>query len=154
MGENQKRILEMLAAGKVSVAEAERLLSLLGSDPGPKATEQTPGDRAGAHYLHVVVEPKPGASRPEGDRGDCGHGHPHGRVNIRVPFSLIRAGMKFTSFIPADVSEKVNQSMKEKGIDFDLRHLKADDIEEVISALRDSEVNIEADDETVRVYAE
>lgn len=73
---------------------------------------------------------------------------------MRVPFGLIRAGMKFTSLMPSDVSDKVNQAMKDKGINFDMRHIKDEDIEELISALCDSEINVDSDYETVRVYAE
>ena len=142
MGENQKKILQMLAEGKIKVEEAERLLSLVGKggDNGgaPAAAKLNP------KYLYVVVDPKPGAS-PE---------HKHSRVNVRVPFGLIRAGMKFTTLMPPEAADKVNEAMQEKGISFDVRRLKAEDIEELIQALHDSEVNVDTDDETVRVYAE
>ena len=44
--------------------------------------------------------------------------------------------------------------MKDKGINFDVRHIKEEDIQELISALCDSEINVDSDYETVRVYAE
>jgi hypothetical protein len=84
-----------------------------------------------------------------------GGGHDYNaRVHVRVPFGLIRAGMKFSSLMPSDVSDKVNQAMKDKGINFDVRHINSADMEDLISALCDSEVNVETDWETVRVYAE
>ena len=145
MSENQKKILQMLAEGKISVSEAERLLSLITSagnnrsEPNNGTTGKTP-----PRFLHVVVEPKPGAS-PE---------HRHGKVNVRVPFGLIRAGIKLATLIPPEAADKVNDAMKDKGMSFDMRHLKPEDIEDLISALHDSEVNIDSDDEIVRVYAE
>jgi hypothetical protein len=95
----------------------------------------------------VVVEPKPGARLNE-------HRDWHGRVNVRVPFSLIRAGMKLATLIPADAANKVDSAFKEKGIPFDFHKIKDEDIEELITALHDSEVNVDTEAETVRVYAE
>ncbi len=144
MSENQKKILQMLAEGKISVDEAQRLLSLTGADRDTRNESNNTAPKSSPRYLHVVVEPKPGAA-PE---------HRHGRVNVRVPFGLIRAGMKLATLIPPGAADKVNDAMKEKGMSFDMRHLKIEDIEELISALHDSEVNVDTDDETVRVYAE
>ncbi len=144
MSENQKKILQMLAEGKISVDEAQRLLSLTGTEKETRNESNNTAPKSSPRYLHVVVEPKPGAA-PE---------HRHGRVNVRVPFGLIRAGMKLATLIPPEAADKVNDAMKEKGMSFDMRHLKIEDIEELISALHDSEVNVDTDDETVRVYAE
>jgi len=167
MGENQKKILEMLASGKISVDEAQRLLSLVGAEKNSEpSNDRTPGSaKTAPKYLYVVVEPKPGAHRgpeppeppspPEPGRPGVHLSHDYQpRVHVRVPFALIRAGMRFTSLVPADVSDRVNEAMKDKGINFDVRHIKDEDIEELISALCDSEINVESDDETVRIYAE
>ena len=43
--------------------------------------------------------------------------------------------------------------MKEKGIDFNIRNIKDEDIEQLVDALGDLEVNIEGK-ETVRVFTE
>lgn len=145
MSENQKKILQMLAEGKISVSEAERLLSLITSASNNRnESNNSTTAKTSPRYLYVVVEPKPGAA-PE---------HRHGKVNVRVPFGLIRAGMKLATLIPPEAADKVNDAMKDKGMSFDMRHLKPEDIEELISALHDSEVNVDTDDETVRVYAE
>jgi len=144
MSENQKKILQMLAEGKISVAEAERLLSLITSASDNRSDANNTASKSTPRYLHVVVEPKPGAAL----------GHRHGRVNVRVPFGLIRAGMKLATLIPPDAADKVNDAMKEKGMSFDMRHLKTEDIEGLISALHDSEINLDTDDEIVKVYAE
>jgi hypothetical protein len=166
MGENQKKILEMLAASKISVDEAQRLLSLLGAEKNDAPAGESPraSGKAAPKYLYVVVEPKTGAPpRPRPGFGPpepptppgVGGGHDYNaRVHVRVPFGLIRAGMKFSSLMPSDVSDKVNQAMKDKGINFDVRHINSADMEDLISALCDSEVNVETDWETVRVYAE
>jgi hypothetical protein len=142
MNDNKKRILEMLAENKITVDEAERLLSATGSQAGaetnapaaPKVMKEFP------KYLRVVVEPDPDSEKSE-------------RVNIRVPMGLIRAGMKLTSLIPPHASDKMSEAMREKGIDFDLKNIKPEDLDELVAALSDLEVNVDGK-EKIRVYAE
>lgn len=144
MTDNQKRILEMLAEKKINVDEAQRLLSAIepekGSETGTihNSTEQ----KLNRKYIRVTVIPS-----HEGDTGAD-------RVNIRVPISLIRAGMKLTSLIPPHAYDHINEAIKEKGVDFDLRNLKTEDLEEVIDALSDLEIDVENGKEKVRVYVE
>jgi hypothetical protein len=153
MGESQKKILQMLSEGKINVDEAQRLLALVANEgEGDSATPGSRQVKPSARYMHVIVEPKPGAP-PCGDRHDL-HGHHGHRVNVRVPLGLIRAGIKFASLIPADTADQVDKAFKEKGFKFDIRKLKDEDLEELISALRDSEINVDSDYETVKVYAE
>jgi hypothetical protein len=142
MSENQKRILQMLADGKISVEEAQGLLSLTGPDKSSDANSNG-GSKFAVKFLRVVVEPKAGALERK-----------HGRVNVRVPFALIRAGIKLATLIPPEAADKVNNAMKEKGMSFDMRNLKPEDLEDIITALRESEINVDTDDETVKVYAE
>ena len=141
MSDNQKRILDMLAEGKISADEAQKLLAAVGPGGDEAKSPPTAGN---ARYLHVVVVPNPDDPKNEDVK----------RVNVRVPVALIRAGIKFTSLIPADASEQVNEALKEKGIDFDVRNLKPEDLEELIMALHDLEVDIQNGKEKVRVYIE
>jgi len=147
MDENKKKILEMLAQNKISTDEAYRLLSVLESEGS--APEGTPkagtAARMKSKYLRVCIMP--------------GSGHEHSgkadRVNVRVPMTLIRAGMKFTSLLPPEARDKVNGALHEKGIDFDMRNLKPEDMEELLEALSDLEVDVAGSDgETVKVFVE
>jgi hypothetical protein len=146
MSDNQKKILEMLANKKISVDEAYRLLSALKAEPG--APESTAGAettaRPKAKYLRVCVVP--------------GEGHQHDEdaelVNIRVPMSLIRSGMKFTSLLPSQARDKVTEALGEKGINLDMRNMKPEDLEEIIEALSDLEVKVVSDKEIVKVFVE
>jgi hypothetical protein len=146
MAENRKRILELLAEKKITVEEAEKLLSLIGTDEGTKnqSSGTAPDRKQPAKYLRVLIQP---SSESEGE-------HKAERVNVRVPMNLIRAGMKLTSLIPPEATDKVNEAMKEKGIEFDLRNLKTDNIQEVIEAISDLEVDIDSGREKVHVYVE
>ena len=140
MSDNQKRILDMLAEGKISADEAQKLLAAIGS--GSDETKSAPP--SSPKYLRVVIQPNPDAPENEDVK----------RVNVRVPVALIRAGIKFTSLIPADASDQVNAALKEKGIDFDIRNLKPEDLEELIMALHDLEVDVQNGQEKVHVYVE
>ena len=154
MGENQKRILQMLAEGKITVDEASRLLSLAGDDKetGGEARASTREAKPNPKYLYVKVEPKEGAS---GRSERWGHSyHDHGKVNVRIPVALVRAGMKLTALMPPHVADDVNKAMREKGVGFDVRNLKDEDIELLVGALSETEINVDSDEATVRVYAE
>jgi hypothetical protein len=153
MSENQKKVLEMLAAGKISIDEATTLLALVneGRNSGNEGAETPKGTKSLPKFLYVRVEPKEG--RPAHVEGHYSAGE-HGRVNVRIPIGLIRAGMKLKSLIPPHVADEVNDAMKEKGIGFDIRSLKDEDIDELINLLRETEINVDSEDAEIRVYAE
>ena len=158
MAEEQKRILQMLAEGKITVDEASRLLYLVGAKTEdaeaaePAGTPRAP--RSQAKFLYVKVEPKEGAANAEFAGHGPGPHYGHERVNVRVPLALVRAGMKLTALMPPHVAEDVNQAMKDNGFGFDVRNLKDEDIERLIAALGESEIAVDSDRATVHVYAE
>jgi len=146
MSDNQKRILQMLAEGKISVEEATRLLSLVSTESG-STVNQTSFNSESKHslkYLYVQVEPK------EGHQKDA----EHSRVNIRIPIGLIRAGIKLKALIPPQVADDVNRAIKDKGFNFDIREIKDEYLEELINALGDTEINVDSQEATVRIHAE
>jgi hypothetical protein len=148
MNDTQKKILEMLAENKITAEEADRLLNAINAGEEerrtPPKTESPPVSRP--RYLRVTVHPNP--ESPEAANFD--------RVNIRVPLSLIRAGMKLTSLIPPHAYAKINGAFKEKGIDFDLRTIRPEDLEELIDALGDMQIDVEGGrhGERIKVFAE
>jgi len=146
MSENQKKILEMLANKKISVDEAYRLLDALKTEAG--APESTAGaettGKPKRKYLRVSVAPGPGHEHDEDVE----------LVNVRVPMSLIRSGMKLSSLLPAEARNKVTDALDEKGINLDMRNMKPEDLEEIIGALDDLEVNVVGEKEVVRVFVE
>jgi hypothetical protein len=149
MNEDRARILNMLAAGRISAAEAEGLLDALDSrqadkSPAPGSTasvikgDPTPLVNALPKYLRVNVD------------GGAGE-----KIDVKVPLALVRSGLKLTSLIPPQAMEKITEQMGEKGMSIDFSNLKPEDIDELIEALREMEVNIDgADGEKVRVRCE
>jgi CRISPR/Cas system Type II protein with McrA/HNH and RuvC-like nuclease domain len=136
MSEERKRILSMLAKGKITEQEAEELLDAIGrrDDRGNTDAEETKPKNV--KYLYVKV-----ISGQEDN------------VDVRVPLGIIRAGMKLTSLIPAQAMDHINSAMHEKGMKFDFNSFKPDDIEELVRNLADMEVNVKSKNgDTVRVY--
>ncbi len=145
MSEDRARILNMLAAGKISAEEAERLLDALqvgAVDSAPaEGADTTPATKAplGApKFLYVKI------ISTDGDN-----------VDVKVPLQLVRAGLKLTSLIPPQAMDQLNDSMSEHGMSIDFQNLKPEDIEELLIALREMEVNVDsANGDNVRVYCE
>jgi hypothetical protein len=152
MSENKKKILEMLADKKISVDDAYRLLNVIDvgeeghGNPGHEDTSSRgPEVKARPKYLRVSVTPDPDNEKA----GNVDH------VNVRVPMSLIRAGIKLTSLVPPEALDKVNGALREKGINFDVRSVKTEDIEELIDALGELEVDVVSGrGEKIKVFVE
>jgi len=138
MTEERTKILEMLKDGKISVADAEKLLAALSS--GTETSGEAKSPAAGPKYLRVQVEPGPGSENKD-------------RVNIRVPMKLIRAGLKLAAFIPREARTQVSTALKDKGIDADWENIKPEDLEQIVSQLDDLTVDIDGKDK-VRIFCE
>ena len=142
MKEERRKILDMLSEGKISVDEAEKLLAAITTDePGEKGRdeESVAGVKLPFKYLRVQVEPG------EGSEGE--------RVNIRVPLKLIRAGLKWAALIPKDVQGKVDEALSQKGINMDFSSIKPEDLDELITNLKDLTIDVEGK-ETVKIFCE
>ena len=137
MNTERRKVLDMLAGGRISAEDADRLLSkLAGSADGAATAEPAnavvPRPR-GLKYLRVVIN-----SRDEGDK-----------VNIRVPLGLLRTGIKLSTMVPGVAGDK----LKASGVD--LSHLSSLSGDELIDELRDLEVDIDSGDgDKVRVFCE
>ena len=141
MATERVQILDMLASGKISVEEAERLLAAVETQ-GPAeraASEGTPLKAADSKpkYLRVVV-----------------NGPKEERVNIRVPLQLIRAGASLAAFMPKEARLHVEHAFKEKGLDFDVANIPPEKLEALIEAIAELTVDVEAPDANVRVFCE
>jgi len=144
MSEDRKRILGMLAEGKITAEEAELLLDSLGTpvagaaparEPMPSDEWPTGPSATGTpKFLYVKVTGKD-------------------TVDVRVPLGLLRAGLKLTSLIPPQAMDQISESMGEHGMSIDFNNLKPEDIEELIQSLREMEINVHsADGDNIRVF--
>jgi hypothetical protein len=136
MSEERKKVLEMLANGKISADEAERLIAALEN----KKTETSPQNALAEtldnlpRYLFVKVD------AVDGDK-----------VNIRVPLKLVKAGIKLKALLPQDAQNKINVKLNEKGIDLD--DFKAENFKDILDALTEFELNVDdKKGDKVRIY--
>jgi hypothetical protein len=140
MSEERRKILNMLAEGKISATDAEKLLDAL-NKPEPAETEEKPAIKQKMKCLKIEVEPK-GDSKKE-------------KVKIKIPLQIIRAGIKLGSILPpGDAKNKVNEALREKGISLDVNGIKGDSIENIIESLAEMKINIDDDKEIVRIFCE
>jgi hypothetical protein len=136
MAESRKKVLEMLANGKISVDEATALLERVGEggeEEGGQSSDKPSGDRPSkVRYLRVTVD---------SSSGD--------KVNVRVPLSLVKTGIKLGALMPKEAAHAVSEH------GFDLSALAKLDTDELISALAELQVDVDsADGEKVRVFCE
>jgi hypothetical protein len=154
MSDERKRILGMLASGKISVDEAEDLLAALGAkaiggDAAKTsdvivegATQGIPSkssaEKKNVKFLRVTVDSV---------KGD--------KVNVRVPMGLLRAGVKLSSLLPKPAMDKVSEKASEHGFKLDLNNLKPEELEALIQNLGDLNIDVvSAAGDKVQVFCE
>ena len=142
MNEHRRQILQMLAEGKISADEAERLIAAMEAPPAFSTAADT-GAAAGKprpKYLRVVVD----------SEDDGGHEGPT-KVNVRVPMQLLRAGVRLAGLIPAPALRRANDAMQEQGVPIDLTQIKPENLEELVEQLNDLTVDVDQKDANTKV---
>jgi hypothetical protein len=129
-----RKVLDMLAEGKITAADAEKLLEKLQASCGNAGesqsettfTAQTP------RSFRIVVD-EPGRKQ----------------VNIRMPLSFLRSGTGLTGVIPQVITDR----LKERGIDLSVLRGKQGD--ELIDVLRNLQLDVDkGDGKKVRIFCE
>jgi hypothetical protein len=156
MNENRRQILEMLAAGKITAEEAERLLVALDPEPvsvgaGNSGTgtnnAKSTSTRSVPKYLRVLVEADESMT---GNKGLT-------TVNVRVPMQLLRAGVRLAALIPQQAHNQLDAALSSHGVPLTLSQIKPENLEELIDHLEDLTVDVDgkAGNQTkVRVFCE
>ena len=138
MSVETRKVLEMLAEGKITSEDAERLLDKLAAvkEPAEKAaprTQEGPSAEPSVRkFLRIMV------------------GNGSGKdVNMRVPLSFVRSGVGLIGVLPQQVAQKLT----DKGIDLEsLSALHGDKLNQVLNELC---VDIDSDDgKHVRIFCE
>jgi hypothetical protein len=133
MSEESRKILEMLSNGTISVAEAEQLLRAV-SEP---ASSDGPGSKP--RYFRILV------NKPAQD------GRKAESVNIRVPMSVVRGGLRLSGILPGLLGKKKIQM--DNGTELDLSKLHYEDLEAMIKDIGELTVDVNGDAE-VRIRCE
>jgi SHOCT-like domain len=136
MSVETKKVLEMLAAGKITSEDAERLLDKLTAAKEPaennaSENQEGSGPTPARKYLRILVQ--------DGDAKD---------VNVRVPLAFVRSGVGLIGVLPPRVAEKLT----DKGFNLEaLSELKGDKLNEALNALC---VHIDEGNKHVRIFCE
>ncbi|MEJ2100760.1 MAG: hypothetical protein P8X68_12365 [Desulfobacterales bacterium] len=134
MNAERKKVLEMLADGKISTDDAEQLLETLENRTVEASSATAFAETGLPKYLFVKVD------STSGDK-----------VNIRVPMKLIQAGIKLKSLLPQDAQDKINAKLGEKGINLD--DFNTENLKDLLDALTELEVNVDdKKGDKVRIY--
>lgn len=133
MNEDTRRVLEMLSQGKVSVMEAEQLLHAVGS-PG-QSDERKPEPR----YFRILIN-KPAR---EGKKAE--------NVNIKVPITVVRGGLRLSALFPGMLARKKVQLGN--GTELDLSKVTYEDLEAMIKDIGELTVDVDGDAQ-VRIRTE
>lgn len=131
---------EMLAEGKITAEEAERLITALERDRSSAAAGPAARPKGRAKYLRVVMEFV--------EDGEVG------RLNVRAPLQLLRAGVQLAALIPPRTLERANAELSRSGAPFDLTQLKPEHLGALVEHLDETVVELEMSDGHLRVYCE
>jgi hypothetical protein len=140
MSAETRRVLDLLSQGKISVDEADQLLHAIGT-PGLETPAGAGGEEAVAppRFFRIVVHKAATDGRLEK------------KVNIRIPMSIARSGMRLAALIPGFSKERATAHLRERGIDVDLAKLDYKQIEELLKDLGELTIDVNDGKEVVRM---
>jgi hypothetical protein len=136
-----RRILDLLAQGKITVEEADQLLRAVAAgeskdapavDPPPQGTAAESADKPAPKWLRLTVDKA------------ADDGRPRRQVNIRVPLALLRGGMKLGAVVPRMAPDLVIRRLREKGIEIsELSKLDFSEFENMLTELGDTTIDVD-----------
>ena len=142
MSDDIRRVLDLLAQGKITVEEAEQLLQALKEQPrtegAPKAEATSSATR---RFIRIRVT-KPGT-----------HGRDDKDVSIRVPMSVVRGGLRLGTMIPG-FHASMNARLRERGVDIDLSKIDPATIESLLAEMGEFNIDVKPTGEQVRITYE
>jgi hypothetical protein len=142
MSDEARRVLDLLAQGKITVDDADRLLRAIAGGPERGAHGAAQAEPAKRRWVRIAVH-------------SPGHGgHRERDVNIRVPIAIVKSGMRLGALIPGIAGEQVSARLRERGLDLDFSKLDAAAIDEVLKELGDANIEIDAGKAQVRITCE
>jgi hypothetical protein len=141
MSDETRRVLELVAQGKVTVDEADQLLRAMNA-PAARAADPEDAACAAPRYVRIAVH-KPGKD-----------GHRDKDVNIRVPLAIVRSGLRLGALIPGLAGDQFTARMRERGLDVDFSKLDGPAIEAVLRELGTTNIAIDDGKSEVRITCE
>jgi SHOCT-like protein len=143
MSDEIRRVLELVSQGKVSVDDAVALIGALGGASARDEARKTapPTDNA-KRYMRINVHK---SGRDGGREKD---------VNIRVPMSILRSGLRLGAIIPGFVHDSVHARLREQGVDIDLAKINPAEFEQLLTDLGEVNIDVNQGEQQVRITYE
>jgi hypothetical protein len=142
MSDESRRILDLLAQGKITVEEAEALLKAARArdgSAGPSADGAVNGGEP--KYLRIKVSRAANQWRPEK------------QVNVRVPLSMVQGGMRLGALVPG-AGERITQVLRERGIDLDVMKLSPAELGAMLRDVGELSIDVDQGRAQVRITCE
>jgi hypothetical protein len=156
MSEETRRVLDLLAQGKITVDEADRLLAAFGpastgsAATGAKAAGKgtATGEAPSPKYLRITITRTgswPGDDGEPARRAPMWPGQMGGRgreVTIRLPVALVRNGMRLGAMMPGLTGGGLQARLRERGVDVDLSKIDASTIDQLVREFGEMNIDI------------
>ena len=133
MSEETRKVLEMLSNRTISVQEAEQLLTAVSS------AGETEEPKPDPKYFRILV------NKPARD------GKKAENVNIKVPITVVRGGLRLSAVFPGLLGKKKIQL--DNGTELDLSKIHYADLEAMIKDIGELTVDVDGDAQ-VRIRCE
>jgi hypothetical protein len=141
MTDDTRRVLEMLSQGKIGVQEAEDLLKAL---RGGEASPDAQAAKKDPKWLRITVD-KQG---PDGRTRE---------VNMRVPVSLMRAGVRLSALMPRIIGTRLGTRLATHGLGpdaIDFTKIDPKDLEAMINDMGEMVIDVDNGRAQVRINCE
>jgi hypothetical protein len=135
MSEETRKVLEMLSQGKVSVQEAEQLLNAVSASSGQVSDDR----KVEPKYFRILVN----TPARDGKKAEA--------VNIRVPMTVVRGGLRLGALLPGMLGNK--KIHLGNGNELDLSKVTYTDLEAMIKDIGELTVDVDGDAQ-VRIRCE
>jgi len=144
MSDDTRRILDLLAQGKITVDEADQLLRAMSAsgDAASTATDAANDQSSAPRYVRITVRKTAKDDRRDKD------------VNIRVQIAVVKSGMRLGALIPGFPGDAVSARLRERGINVDFSKLDTAALEHVLKQLGETNIEVDSGKAQVRISCE
>ena len=142
MSEHRRRILDMLAGGKITADEADKLLAALSDADAPAGGAPPPAAGTGKYLRVEIIRPAHDGMREK-------------NVKIRVPASILKSGLKLGSLLRFNDDRWGRWSrLKVGGLDIDSSQFDAAQLDTLLSQVGDVSIDVDDGKAQIRVVRE
>jgi hypothetical protein len=138
MREDRRKVLAMLATGRISVEEADHLLSAIA--PQREQREQ-PAAPYSPKFLRLLLEPKADTKSQR-------------KIDVRVPLGVIRSSLQIAKSLPLKKGGAMKIALGTHILALDLEQVNPDNVDEFMAQLGQLTADIDQKKETVRLFCE